>query len=117
MGYLTAFFNSKIFRFAFKEYFPELLGDTRELSKVFFETVTVNEITEDQNSVFENLVETIQCKKENGESIDLLLQEVEQRIAEIYSLTEAELELINASETYAVPTDSLIIERSSTVSS
>lgn len=35
LKYLTAFFNSKLFKFCFKDNFPELLGNTFELSKVF----------------------------------------------------------------------------------
>ena len=59
LGYLTAFFNSKIFRFTFKEFFPELLGDTRELSKTFFEKVTVKVIDESKNQFFERFVDEI----------------------------------------------------------
>ncbi|HAD78849.1 MAG TPA: hypothetical protein DCF99_04815 [Flavobacteriaceae bacterium] len=36
IAYLTAFFNSKIFKCCFKDNFPELQGGTRELSKIFF---------------------------------------------------------------------------------
>lgn len=35
IGTLIAFCNSKIFKFAYSDNFPELLGGTRELSKVF----------------------------------------------------------------------------------
>ena len=41
LKYLTAIFNSKLFFFCFKDNFPELLGETRELSKVFFEKIPV----------------------------------------------------------------------------
>lgn len=41
LKYLTAFFNSKFFSYFFKDNFPELLGDVREVSKVYFEKIPV----------------------------------------------------------------------------
>ena len=35
--FLTAFLNSSLFKFCFRDNFPELLGGTRELRKIFFE--------------------------------------------------------------------------------
>lgn len=95
MGYLTAFLNSKLFRFAFKDCFPELLGDTRELSKVFFENVTVKTVDEATERTFGHLVEKIQCLKQTGESTTGLEQEVEDRLARLYSLTETEKIIMN----------------------
>ena len=37
--WLGAFLNSKLFRYCFQGNFPELLGGTRELRKVFFEKI------------------------------------------------------------------------------
>ena len=39
LNYLSAILNSPLYRFCFKDVYPELLGNTYELSKVFFETV------------------------------------------------------------------------------
>lgn len=36
IAYLTAFFNSSLFKFCFRDSFPELQGGTREMSKIFF---------------------------------------------------------------------------------
>jgi len=94
LGYLTAFLNSRIFRFAFKEYFPELLGDTRELSKIFFEKITVKPIDEFISKIFETLVERIQkLKSEGGKTIELE-QEIERRLSDIYSFSANEIDLI-----------------------
>lgn len=41
LKYLTLFFNSKLFKFCFRHNFPELLGETYELSKVFFDKIPV----------------------------------------------------------------------------
>ncbi len=98
MGYLTAFFNSRIFRFAFKEYFPELLGDTRELSKVFFETVTVMPVSEQLNTVFGKLVEQVGELKKQGKSAAKEQEEIERLLTIHYQLTEADMAMIRLSE-------------------
>ena len=95
---MTAFLNSKIFRFAFKDYFPELLGDTKELSKVFFETVAIKEVNSITNSIFDVWVETLVNQKKNGLSSIHIENEIDLKLAEIYSLNEDELRLINRSE-------------------
>jgi hypothetical protein len=41
LAYLTAFFNSNIFKICYRDNFPELQGGTRELSKIFFETIKI----------------------------------------------------------------------------
>jgi adenine-specific DNA-methyltransferase len=97
LGYLTAFFNSKVFRFAFKEYFPELLGDSRELSKVFFETVSVKEIDEESNYNLQKIVDEIQVLKSNGQATLKLETIIENYISNLYGLTEKEIDLIKAS--------------------
>jgi adenine-specific DNA-methyltransferase len=98
LSYLTAFLNSKTFRFTFKEYFPELLGDTRELSKVFFETVAIKTVDEQTNQIFEVWIETIIELKLQGKSTKHIEREIERKLAEIYSLSETERTLIDSSE-------------------
>jgi adenine-specific DNA-methyltransferase len=117
LGYLTAFLNSKLFRFAFKEYFPELLGDTRELSKVFFENVTTVTVNEDINETFEFLVDKIQELKKNGKQTYEIEQEIEIKLAQIYSLSTDDITLVESSAK-AVDVDiDRIIERSVSESS
>jgi hypothetical protein len=96
LGYLTAFLNSKLFRFAFREYFPELLGDTRELSKIFFENVTVIPIDDLQNNLFSNLVEALVNKKLTGDNSAVIEDEIEKHLAQIYLLSDEEKNLINS---------------------
>jgi type II restriction/modification system DNA methylase subunit YeeA len=95
LGYLTAFFNSKLFRFAFKEYFPELLGDTRELSKVFFENVRAIQINDAQNDLFSNLVDTIVNLKVKGGDYEETQNEIETQLALLYKLSDDEKYLLN----------------------
>jgi hypothetical protein len=92
---LTAFLNSKLFRFAFREYFPELLGDTRELSKIFFENVRALQITDSQNDMFSTLVEKIVELKLKGENYSHIENEIEDQLAKLYSLSPGEKNLLN----------------------
>jgi adenine-specific DNA-methyltransferase len=64
--YLISILNSWVFDFAFKDYFPELLGGTRELSKVFFVNLPIPKISEEDMKPFEILVDFIIYAKENG---------------------------------------------------
>lgn len=117
LAYLTAFFNSRIFRFAFKEYFPELLGDTRELSKVFFENVTVIPVSDDINEQFEMLVDEIVEKKKSGEATTELEMKIERKLASIYQLSGSDMSLINSREPVDLPAVERISVRSSAVRS
>ena len=56
---LIAVLNSWVFDFAFKEKFPELLGGTLELSKIFFELLPIPKIPTDQQQPFIQLVDYI----------------------------------------------------------
>ncbi|MFK4893520.1 Eco57I restriction-modification methylase domain-containing protein [Lactococcus petauri] len=48
LNYLASFLNSDIFKICFKDYFPELQGGTKELSKVFFEMIPIPKPVEDK---------------------------------------------------------------------
>lgn len=97
LGYLTAFLNSKLFRFAFREYFPELLGDTRELSKIFFENVRVIKIDDKKNDFFSNLVEQIVTLKIKGEDYSSYQDTIENELTSLYSLSKEEQDLLRRS--------------------
>ena len=96
LGYLTAFFNSGLFKYCFRENFPELLGGTRELSKIFFDTIPVKAVNEKMEKEFLNLVEKIQEGKINGENTSQLELNVEKKLADIYNLTEKEFHLVSS---------------------
>jgi adenine-specific DNA-methyltransferase len=117
LSYLTAFFNSKLFRFAFKEYFPELLGDTRELSKVFFETVTALTVDEPTNTFFESTIEKIVSLKKDGQNTESLEQEVAITLYKVYGLLDYEIQLIESAATADKIGFPSTIERSTAVSS
>jgi adenine-specific DNA-methyltransferase len=59
LKYLTAIFNSKLFKYCFMDNFPELQGGTRELRKVFFEKIPIKRIEPEEQAPYERLVEYI----------------------------------------------------------
>ncbi len=94
--WLNAFFNSKLWRFCFRDNFPELLGGTRELRKVFFEMMPVKQITQEQEKPFEELVTRIlNTKKENIDAdISVLETKIDQLVYKLYDLTDYEIEIV-----------------------
>ena len=99
--YLCAFFNSSLFKFAFKDYFPELLGDTRELRKVFFETIPVKPV--DDETWFKEIVAEIQSNKENGLPTHELENAIDERLFDLYQLTAEERSMIKGSVANGFP--------------
>ncbi|MBL7807778.1 MAG: Eco57I restriction-modification methylase domain-containing protein [Saprospiraceae bacterium] len=55
LKYLSVVFNSKLFKFCFRQNFPELLGETFELSKVFFDKIPIKVPDAKELAVFEPL--------------------------------------------------------------
>ena len=94
LEFLTAFFNSNLFKFCFRENFPELLGGTRELSKVFFEKIPVKQIIEDQELPFKEIVIQILAHKKEGKDIFHLEKQIDQMIYKLYELTEEEIKIV-----------------------
>lgn len=89
--FLTAFLNSSLFKYCFRESFPELQGGTRELSKIFFDKVSVLDVSEKVNLVFKKLIDNVQQLKINHQSSKDIEIEIDQKIFELYSLTEEEI--------------------------
>lgn len=94
LNYLTIFFNSNFFRFCYKEYFPELLGESRELRKVFFENINIMPVKDE--SWYKEILEQILTKKKEGLSIDRLQNQVEENLFDLYRLSSDERNLIRS---------------------
>ena len=60
VSYLAAFLNSSLFKFCFRDNFPELLGGTRELRKIFFDKIPVKKVSDSVNDTFRCKVNKIQ---------------------------------------------------------
>ena len=85
VSYLAAFLNSSLFKFCFRDNFPELLGGTRELRKIFFDKIRVMQVSDSTNEMFRDKVNSIQSNytKEQATKIDNLL-------FDLYNLTDEE---------------------------
>lgn len=84
-AFLTAFLNSSLFKYCFRDEFPELQGGTRELSKIFFDKIPVLVPDEKTESQFKALVEDIQT-----EYSDAKAERIDQIIFDLYHLNEEE---------------------------
>jgi len=89
ISFLTAFFNSSLFKFCFRDNFPELLGGTRELRKIFFDKISVIKVSDKINNDFKREVINLQSNytQEKAAKIDLML-------FDLYNLTEEERKVI-----------------------
>ena len=94
LKYIISILNSWVFEFAFKNRFPELLGGTRELSKIFFELLPIPIISEEEQKPFIELVDIILTKKENGEDTSIEENKIDRMVYELYGLTEDEIKIV-----------------------
>lgn len=89
ISYLTAMFNSSLFKYCFRDDFGTLFGGARTLSKIFFDKIPVKEVTDEVDAEFRKLVLDIQAdySAEKAKAID-------QKIFDLYGLTPDEREAI-----------------------
>ncbi len=87
IGFLSAFFNSSLFKFCFKDNFPELFGNTRELSKIFFDKIPVIEINTQMDSKFRDLVLEIQKLNQCNKSAKHIEIQIDEMIFDRYGLS------------------------------
>ena len=88
-AFLTAFFNSSLFKFCFRDSFPELLGGTRELSKIFFDKIPILKVDNETEEKFKIAIEDIQTEYTKEKAIT-----IDNAIFDLYQLTEEERKII-----------------------
>ncbi len=91
LKYLTAFFNSNIFKVCFRDNFPELLGGTRELSKVFFEKMLIYKPSENEENVFSDFLNELISCQDNGANISTVEKKINNALYSLFFLSEAEI--------------------------
>ena len=67
--YLVAFLNSHVFRCAYRDNFPELMGNTYEVRKIFVDKISVKTPTSQQSETFQSLVPLIQLAKASSDEV------------------------------------------------
>ncbi|MBL1211504.1 Eco57I restriction-modification methylase domain-containing protein, partial [Geminocystis sp. GBBB08] len=94
--WLVSFLNSNLFKYCFRDNFPELLGGTRELRKVFFEQIPVKKVTEKEEKPFIKLVTEILTEKKANPlaNTSKLEREIDLLVYQLYGLTEEEIKII-----------------------
>jgi len=94
VAFLTAFFNSSLFKYCFRESFPELKGGTRELSKIFFDKIPVVKVDNEINKKFEiKIIEIQALKKQKNRTKDKEI-DIDNMIFDLYQLSEKERKMI-----------------------
>ncbi len=96
LKYLVAFFNSKLFRTVFKDNFPALGAEGREVRKVFFDKIPVLKIPEKEQQPFITMVDQILSAKRANPQADTSTLEttIDKLVYEVYGLTAAEIALV-----------------------
>ncbi|RKE82490.1 Eco57I restriction-modification methylase domain-containing protein [Chryseobacterium sp. AG363] len=92
--FLTAFFNSSLFKYCFIDNFPELIGGTRELRKIFLEKIPVISIDEKIENKIRPLILDLQYLKSINKSSTDIEKEIDQIIFNLYQLSNKEKEEI-----------------------
>ena len=90
IAFLTAFLNSSLFKFCFRENFPELQGGTRELRKVFLDKIPVIQVSNKVDQDFKKMVVEIQTLKRKGVPTIDLEKKLDSMIFDLYDLTNEE---------------------------
>ena len=85
IAFLAAFLNSSLFKYCFKNNFPQLLDETRELSKVFFEKISILKVSDEIEIQFYEIVKDIQLEYTNEKAV-----KIDQIIFDLYNLTNEE---------------------------
>ena len=70
LPYLTAALNSTLFRCCFRDNFPELMGNTYEVRKIFMDKIPIKKPTAQQAALFEALVPMVQAAKAESQKSD-----------------------------------------------
>ena len=90
IAFLTAFLNSSLFKFCFRDNFPELQGGTREVSKIFFDKIPVATVDSKTNRIFEKRILEIQELKKRKTDTKIKEIEVDHLIFDLYQLSAQE---------------------------
>jgi hypothetical protein len=94
LAFLTAFFNSSLFKYCFIDNFPELQGGTRELRKIFFDKIPVIDIDDATNTLFLEKITQLQDYKQKCEQTKIIEIELDTMIFDLYKLSKEERDLI-----------------------
>ena len=90
LGYLTAFFNSALFRYCFTDNFPIIQGAGREMNESIFKRIPVKDVTDEEDAEYERRVMEIQQMKRDGLQTEEKEHELDLMVLAHYGITEPE---------------------------
>ena len=90
LGYLTAFFNSALFRYCFTDNFPIIQGAGREMNESIFQLIPVKDVTDAEDAEYELIVMEIQQMKREGQPTEEKEHELDLMILSHYGITDSE---------------------------
>lgn len=90
LGYLTAFFNSALFRYCFTDNFPIIQGAGREMNESIFKRIPVKDVTDTEDAEYERRVMEIQQMKRDGLQTEEKEHELDLMILAHYGITDPE---------------------------
>ena len=90
LGYLTAFFNSALFRYCFTDNFPIIQGAGREMNESIFKRIPVKDVTDTEDAEYERRVMEIQQMKREGQPTEEKEHELDLMILAHYGITDPE---------------------------
>lgn len=97
LKYLLGVFNSTLWKFCFRNRFPELLGETYELSKVFFDKIPIKVPDPKEEAEMERLVNQILAAKKLNPKADTtdLERQIDVLVYRLYGLTYEEVKVVD----------------------
>ena len=89
LTYLTAVLNSALFRCCFRDNFPELMGNTYEVRKIFVDQIPIKKPGEKQIDLFDKLVALVQFAKKQpdptmGSKVEFIENLIDACVMECY---------------------------------
>jgi type II restriction/modification system DNA methylase subunit YeeA len=72
------------------------MGNTYELSKIFFDKLPIPKLSAKQQQPFIKLVDKILANKKSGKDTSALEREIDKLVYQLYSLTEEEILIVEA---------------------
>ena len=99
LEYLVCLLNSNLFKYCFKDDFPELQGNSKKLLKIIFEQLSIKKMPSLEQQPFINKVNKILSLKTQDPKADTqaLEQEIDSMVYELYGLSEEEIRIVENS--------------------
>jgi len=99
LKYLTAFLNSRLFAYCFKDNFPDLQGDSRSFSKEILCQIPIKHPSREKNpkleKEFNKIVDSIQTARKVGKETIELERRLDLMIYKLYELSYDEARIID----------------------